>query len=344
MSARHVVAPAPPRLNRCLAVHLLALLPAAGLAPRWRSQGPPPLGLQALDSTGVRQSPPLTVVFVLSPCVRPGFLHMISSFPQASLCHRHSSIPSSARLCLTTSPTAISPHLLFHHIAAHIATTYPPPRSPCCLCGGAATAASGAIHNAGSLNPDAVWPTFVQQRVHDTFFALGAGIAFTAAATATLWQMGAANVLMSRPLVAGIGGFVVTIGAMMFTRSIPADNKVAKYAGLALFNTAIGFSLCPMVALGGPLLLRAAAITGGIVGSLSFIAANSPSDKFLFMAGPLSMGLGAVVVASLGAAFFPAARAAPLLMNVSMYGGLVSCVVVIVLPCVPAVWSENLCP
>jgi len=212
------------------------------------------------------------------------------------------------------------------------------------LCGGAATAASGAIHDAGSLNPDAVWPTFVQQRVHDTFFALGVGIAFTAAATATLWQMGAANVLMSRPLVAGIGGFVVTIGAMMFTRSIPADNKVAKYAGLALFNTAIGFSLCPMVALGGPLLLRAAAITGGIVGSLSFIAANSPSDKFLFMAGPLSMGLGAVVVASLGAAFFPAARAAPLLMNVSMYGGLVSCIVVIVLPCVPALRSENLCP
>lgn len=34
------------------------------------------------------------------------------------------------------------------------------------------------------------------------------------------------------------------------------------------------------------------------------------------------MGLGAVVVSSLGAAFFPAARLAPLMMNVSLYGGL----------------------
>lgn len=186
-----------------------------------------------------------------------------------------------------------------------------------------ATAASQAVTDAGKINADAIWPSYVQQRVHDTFFALGAGIAMTAGATAALWQSGAANVFMSRPLVAGIGGMVVTIGTMMVTRSIPAENKLAKYAGLAAFNTAIAFSLCPLVALGGPLLLRAAAITGGIVGSLSFVAANSPSDKFLSMAGPLSMGLGAVVIASLGAAFFPAASVAPMLHNVSMYGGLV---------------------
>jgi FtsH-binding integral membrane protein len=56
--------------------------------------------------------------------------------------------------------------------------------------------------------------------------------------------------------------------------------------------------------------------------SLSLVAANSPSDQFLWMAGPLSMGLGAIIVASLGSMFFPAARFAGMAYNLSLYGGL----------------------
>lgn len=40
--------------------------------------------------------------------------------------------------------------------------------------------------------------------------------------------------------------------------------------------------------------------TAGLVGGLSTIAACAPSDKFLTMGAPLGMGLGVVLVASLG--------------------------------------------
>ena len=129
--------------------------------------------------------------------------------------------------------------------------------------------------------------------------------------------------MAGRPIVS----LVVCLGSMMATsalvHSIPADATVPKYGALALFNTAVGFTLCPLMVLGGPLMLRAAAVTGGVVGSLAFVAANSPSDQFLWMGGPLAMGLGAVVISSLGASFLPSMAVASAMHKVSLYGGLV---------------------
>lgn len=110
-------------------------------------------------------------------------------------------------------------------------------------------------------------------------------------------------------LLGTFGMLAVVVGTSMVVHMTPPDNTVAKYGALMLFNTAIGLTLSPLVVLGGPLLARAAAMTAGIVGSLAVVAANSPSDKFLWMAGPLAMGLGAVFVASIGAAFLPAGGA-----------------------------------
>ena len=45
---------------------------------------------------------------------------------------------------------------------------------------------------------------------------------------------------------------------------------------------------------------RAALYTAGVVGGLTLTAACAPSEKYLAMSGPLSLGLGVVVVASLG--------------------------------------------
>jgi hypothetical protein len=45
--------------------------------------------------------------------------------------------------------------------------------------------------------------------------------------------------------------------------------------------------------------LQAAGYTGAIVGSMAWVGANAPTDQYLWLAAPLSMGLGAVVVASL---------------------------------------------
>ena len=50
----------------------------------------------------------------------------------------------------------------------------------------------------------------------------------------------------------------------------------------------------------GPLAIRAAAYTAGVVGALTLTAACAPSERYLYMSGPLALGLGVVFVASIG--------------------------------------------
>ena len=50
----------------------------------------------------------------------------------------------------------------------------------------------------------------------------------------------------------------------------------------------------------GPLVARAAVYTAGVVGGLTLTAACAPSEKYLHMGGPLALGLGVILVASLG--------------------------------------------
>lgn len=62
----------------------------------------------------------------------------------------------------------------------------------------------------------------------------------------------------------------------------------------------MGAVIAPLTLLGGPLILRAALYTAGVVGGLSTVAMCAPSEKFLNMGGPLAVGFGVVFVASLG--------------------------------------------
>lgn len=62
----------------------------------------------------------------------------------------------------------------------------------------------------------------------------------------------------------------------------------------------MGTVVAPLTILGGPLLIRAAWYTAGIVGGLSTVAMCAPSEKFLNMGAPLGVGLGLVFVSSLG--------------------------------------------
>lgn len=62
----------------------------------------------------------------------------------------------------------------------------------------------------------------------------------------------------------------------------------------------MGAVVAPLTLLGGPLLVRAAWYTAGIVGGLSTVAMCAPSEKFLNMGGALGIGLGLVLVSSIG--------------------------------------------
>lgn len=62
----------------------------------------------------------------------------------------------------------------------------------------------------------------------------------------------------------------------------------------------MGAVIAPLTLLGGPLMVRAAWYTAGIVGGLSTVAMCAPSEKFLNMGGPLAVGVGVVFASSLG--------------------------------------------
>eukprot|EP00052_Salpingoeca_macrocollata_P034235 m.10907 g.10907 ORF g.10907 m.10907 type:complete len:325 (+) comp6167_c0_seq1:39-1013(+) len=203
------------------------------------------------------------------------------------------------------------------------------PRSKLLLAGGAAAgvfllglAGQAATSFDAKTAVSVAWTPAVRQRVRDTFANLGLGIGVTAVSAGLVFRSGLVQRIAMMGWPGTIGMFVLTIGSAYAVQAVPPADSGLKMGAFLAFNGLMGATLSPVVYLGGALVLRAAAITGGIVGSLSYVAANSPSDQFLYMGGPLAMGLGAVVVSSLGAAIFPAAAVAPLLHNISLYGGL----------------------
>lgn len=63
--------------------------------------------------------------------------------------------------------------------------------------------------------------------------------------------------------------------------------------------------------------------TAGVIGGLSTVAVCAPNDRFLYMGGPLAIGLGVVFASTLGSMFLPATTALGAgLYSMSLYGGL----------------------
>jgi FtsH-binding integral membrane protein len=166
-----------------------------------------------------------------------------------------------------------------------------------------------------------VFPEYVRDRLADVYQHLMVGVGITGAAGVLAFRSGLAHKLIAlSPMALGIGSIVVLIGSNMVTQSISYEhNRTGKYLAWSAFCGLMGVSLSTLGFVGGPILFKAAVATGMMVGSLSLVAANSPSNEFLHLGGPLAIGLGVVVAASFGQMFFPASA---LLHNVALYGGL----------------------
>lgn len=164
------------------------------------------------------------------------------------------------------------------------------------------------------------WPTHVKQRIRATYGYVAGGLVTTAGAATLMFRSGIAyRALAVNPILFALGGAAATIGSMVAIHSIDPANSLARHAAFGLFNASIALSLAPLGFLGGPLVMRAMTVTAGIVGGLTFVAASSPNESFLWLGGPLSIGLGGLIGASLCQMFFPGSL---LLHNVVMYGGL----------------------
>lgn len=183
----------------------------------------------------------------------------------------------------------------------------------------------GLSNKSGIVDQAMVWPEYVKDRIKDTYMYLGGSLAFTVASAAAVFRSPVAINFISR---SGLLAMFVSIAALVGTgelcRSIPYKEGFGpKQMAWILHASTMGAVLAPMAFLGGPILVRAAWYTAGVVGGLSTIAACAPSDKFLNMGAPLGMGLGVVFASSIGTYFLPPTTMMGAgLYSVAMYGGL----------------------
>jgi len=182
----------------------------------------------------------------------------------------------------------------------------------------------GAPNN--TLNQSMLWPQYVKERIHSTYAYFGGSVALTAVSAAAIFRSPALFNLVSRGgLVSIFVSMAAMIGSGMVARSIPYEPGVgAKQLAWAVHCAIMGAVLAPLSMVGGQIIVRAAWYTAGIVGGLSTVAVCAPSDKFLYMGGPLAIGLGVVFASSLASLFLaPTTALGAGLYSLSLYGGLI---------------------
>lgn len=184
----------------------------------------------------------------------------------------------------------------------------------------------GMSNEVGAIERAVIWPQYVKDRIRSTYMYFAGSIGLTALSAVAVSRTPALMNLMMRGSWLAIGAtFAAMIGAGMLVRSISYDQSPgAKHLAWMLHAGVMGAVVAPLTLLGGPLLIRAAWYTAGIVGGLSTVAMCAPSEKFLNMGGPLGIGLGFVLASSIGSAFLPPTSLFGAgLYSVAVYGGLV---------------------
>lgn len=166
----------------------------------------------------------------------------------------------------------------------------------------------------------------MKDRIHTTYMYFGGSIATSVATAAMCLRSPAVMNMLTRGGWTALGvSMVAMIGSGMLAQSIPyKEGFGAKQMAWLLHSGVIGAVIAPISLVGGPIILRAALYTAGIIGGLSSIAVCAPSDKFLNMGGPLAIGLGAVFASSIGSMFLPPTTALGSgLHAMALYGGLI---------------------
>ncbi|XP_050295313.1 growth hormone-inducible transmembrane protein-like isoform X2 [Anthonomus grandis grandis] len=176
-----------------------------------------------------------------------------------------------------------------------------------------------------ALDQSHVWPQYVKDRIKSTYMYFGSSIAVTAASAAAAFRSPAIMGIVTRN---GFLGLAISLAAIIGTGMLAQGIEYSpgfgpKQMAWLLHASVMGAMVAPLCFLGGPILLRAAWYTAGVVGGLSTIAVCAPNDTFLYMGAPLAMGLGVVFCSSIGSMFLPPTTALGAgLYSISLYGGL----------------------
>ncbi|OQR72672.1 growth hormone-inducible transmembrane protein-like [Tropilaelaps mercedesae] len=184
----------------------------------------------------------------------------------------------------------------------------------------------GMSSEIGAVERAYAWPQYVRDRIRDTYGYFGGSIILTAASAVTVFRTPALLRLVSANSIMGfVATFAAMIGSSMLVRSIPYEHGFGtKQLAWMGHCGVVGAVIAPLCVLGGPIIIRAAWLTAGVLGGLSAVAACAPSDRFLNMTAPLGIGLGVVFASSVGSFFLPPSTALGAgLYSISLYGGLV---------------------
>ncbi|MCL4118768.1 UNVERIFIED_CONTAM: hypothetical protein GTU68_066687 [Idotea baltica] len=187
----------------------------------------------------------------------------------------------------------------------------------------------GLSNEPGAIDRMYVWPDYVKARIRDTYMYFGASMTMTAASAVAIFRspMGHRffHLCAKHPIMSTVGVIAALIASGQAMMAIPYSPGLGTKQMMWLVNCGmIGLAVAPVGIFGGALAVRAAWYTAGIIGGLSSVAMCAPSEKFLTWGAPLGLGLGGVVIASLGSAFLPPTSAIGLsLYSISLYGGLI---------------------
>ncbi|GBP76686.1 Growth hormone-inducible transmembrane protein [Eumeta japonica] len=178
----------------------------------------------------------------------------------------------------------------------------------------------------GTLQEAHLWPQYVKDRIKSTYGYIAGSLILTAGSAMVIFRTPTLlNLVASNGWMSILGTMALMIGSGMVVRGMEYKPGFGPKQLAWMVHTGImGAVIAPMCFLGGPILMRAAWYTAGVVGGLSTIAICAPSGEFLNMRAPLAMGLGAVFAASLASMFLPPTTALGAgLYSLSLYGGLI---------------------
>ncbi|KAE8739148.1 hypothetical protein FOCC_FOCC015377 [Frankliniella occidentalis] len=182
----------------------------------------------------------------------------------------------------------------------------------------------GLSSQAGVVEQSLLWPQYVRERVRDTYLFVAGSLGVTAASTVAIYRSPTIlRFFNAQGLMGMILPMVAVIAAGTALHSIPYQPGFgAKHMMWMVHSSLVGGLIAPLMMLGGPILLRAAIMTAGVVGGLSTVAVCAPSDKFLNMGAPLGIGFGVVFASCLGSMFMPpTSLAGASLHSIALYGG-----------------------
>ncbi|KAI8618822.1 inhibitor of apoptosis-promoting Bax1-domain-containing protein [Chytriomyces sp. MP71] len=165
---------------------------------------------------------------------------------------------------------------------------------------------------------------FVRNYLKETYMMVGLGVFLTGTSAYALHLSPLFQSLMARNPVG------VTVSSLMASGVIsnatlitPPEYKNPKYGLFSLFAATKGIFLSSMLVMSPPLLGRLGLYSAGLIGSLSYIAANTKSDQYIWIGGPLLGILTVDVLRRNAKNILPSAmHAMPTLYATYLYGGL----------------------